>query len=165
MRIPQPEPHPRPFPEPGDPTRRPDPPPRPQPQPQPDGIPDPEPRPKPAATLRAAFLLAGTLQLFAACDRWSLSVNSDGLLFISIISNDGHSDHRYRIRARQSDGTIRNLEIPASGQLSSSGLEAGMVDLTLVTPGGCTVSGPNPQTLMIRDGTTTRVTFDVSCRD
>jgi hypothetical protein len=163
MRIPQPEPHPRPFPEPGDPTRRPYPPP--PPEPQPDRIPDPEPRPKPAATLRATFLLGTALQLLAACDQWSLVVNSDGLLFISIVSDNGKFDQRYRVRARQSNGTTSLLEIPASGQLSSSGLEAGMVELTLFTPPGCAVSGPNPQNLMIRDGATVNVTFDVSCRD
>lgn len=161
MRIPQPEPHPQPFPEPGDPRRRPDPPPR--PEPQPDRIPDPEPRPRPAAVLGKALILGCVLQLLGACDRWSLSVNSEGLLFISI-DHDGQTDQGYRVRTRQADGTTRVLEVPASGQLSSSAVAAGIVELTLLPPLGCQVSGPNPQRLMVSDGETINVTFDVSCR-
>ena len=114
------------------------------------------------STLRAGFLLAG-LQLFTACDQWSLSVNSDGLLFISVVGDSG-GHHPYRVRVRQSDGSTAMLEIPPSGQLSSEDLAPGMVELTLFAPPGCTVSGANPQNLTVQRGSTSRVAFDVRCR-
>jgi hypothetical protein len=117
------------------------------------------------STLRTGFLLATALQILAACDEWSLAVNSDGLLFISIISENGEIDRRYRVRAREADGSTQVLEIPPSGQLSSSSLDPGMVELTLLSPPGCTVSSQNPQSLMVREGRTTRVAFDVVCQD
>jgi hypothetical protein len=160
LRIPQPEPHPQPFPEPGDPRRRPDLPPR--PEPQPDGIPDPEPRPKPAAAPRAAIILGGIL-LLGACDQWALIVNSDGLLSITIVSDGGRPDHPYRVRLRQADGSTQVLDVPESGQLPSNAMAAGMLELTLLPPPGCFVTGPNPRNLMVREGEMIDVTFDVSC--
>ena len=113
--------------------------------------------------LRTALLLGSALQLLVACDRWSLIVNSDGVLSITIVSDDGFSGHHFRVRARQADGSTQTLEIPASGRLSSSALESGMVELTLESPEGCIVSGPNPQSLMVGEGPAASVTFDVSC--
>lgn len=159
LTIPQPEPHPQPFPEPGDPRRRPDLPPR--PEPQPDGIPDPEPRPKPAAT-RASIIL-GVILLLGACDRWALVVNSDGILSITIVSDGGLPDHRYRVRVRQSDGRTQVLEVSESDQPSFNAMAAGMLELTLLPPPGCVVTGPNPRSLMVSEGEMIDVTFDVSC--
>jgi hypothetical protein len=161
MRIPQPEPPSPPFPKPDDPRRPPNLPPR--PEPQPDGIPDPEPRPKPQAARRSALVLGGILQLLGACDRWSLILNSEGVLSITIVSDGERPDHRYRVRARQADGTIRMFEVPASGRLSSNALTAGRVELTLLPPEGCTVSEPNPRTLVVVDKAVIDVTFDVAC--
>jgi hypothetical protein len=164
LKIPQPEPHPRPFPEPGDPTRRPDPPPR--PEPQPDGIPtpNPEPSPRPLGLLRHLLGVAVFSQVFAACDQWHLSVNSQGLqLAIFINDDDFGSRDRYRLRTRNSEGTNRVFDVPVSGQLTMTAFESGPLELTLIPPTGCLVGDPNPRTLNVSQGEQLSVTFEVSC--
>jgi hypothetical protein len=169
MKVPQPEPHPRPFPEPGDPRRRPDLPPR--PEPQPDGTPDPEPRPRPAASTVISRLStlskqagAGLLCLLPACDYWRLSINSEGLfLAVVIVGDDDRFRHRYRIRARDSDGTTRTLELPQSGQLPFNGFAPGPIEITLLVPEPCQVSGPNPRMITGSSAETVTLSYEVRC--
>jgi hypothetical protein len=108
--------------------------------------------------LPAALILTA---LLSACDQWALFVNSDGVLSITIVS-DGDGPGRFRVRASQG-GATRVLDVPASGQLSSSDFNAGEVELTLLPPAGCEVSGPNPRTLTVRADDAVNVAFDVHC--
>ena len=112
--------------------------------------------------LRAALGLAGLLHL-AACDQWHLSINSDGLVFISVIGDAGESRHRFRLRTRDAGGTVRILDVPASGELTLTPVADGLLQLTLLAPEGCQVAGPNPQTLTVSAGREGRVAFDVRC--
>jgi hypothetical protein len=111
--------------------------------------------------LRSAFGLAGLL-LLAACDQWHLSINSDGLVFISVIG-DGEPRGRFRLRTRDAGGTIRIMDVPASGQLTLTPVADGALQLTLLAPEGCQIAGPNPQTLSVSAGQESRVAFDVRC--
>jgi hypothetical protein len=53
--------------------------------------------------------------------------------------------------------------VPASGQLSLSDFNSGEVELTLLPPAGCEVSGPNPRTLTVSTDDAVNVAFDVLC--
>jgi hypothetical protein len=112
--------------------------------------------------LCSALALGGTLPSVAACDQWALRVNSDGLLSIQIVSDGGRSQGRFRVRARQADGS-RVLDVPASGQLSLADLSPGKVELTLLLPAGCRVSGPNPRSMTLAPNDAVSVAFEVRC--
>jgi hypothetical protein len=112
----------------------------------------------PPVTLALAALL-----LLTACDQWALFVNSDGVLSVSIFSDGSQPQDRFRIRARQTDGTLRILDVPASGPLTLSSAAGSTVELTLLTPDGCRVSAPNPRTLSPGSDQTVGVVFDVQC--
>jgi hypothetical protein len=107
--------------------------------------------------------LALSLVQLTGCDRWALSVGGDGLLFVGVVGDDRHQSGRFRVRAREADGAIRILDVPASGQLSLSGLAAGTVELTLLLPPGCRVAGPNPQALIVTPDQAANAAFDVRC--
>jgi hypothetical protein len=109
-----------------------------------------------------AFALVALLPL-AACDQWALFVNSDGVLSVSIFSDGSQPQDHFRIRARQTDGTLRILDVPASGPLTLSGSAGSTVELTLLTPDGCRVSAPNPRTVSAGSDQTVGVVFDVHC--
>jgi hypothetical protein len=111
---------------------------------------------------RAALALAGLLYL-TACDQWHLSINSDGLVFISVIGDNGEPRHRFRLRSRDAGGMTRILDVPSSGQLTLTPVSDGELQLTLLPPEGCQVSGPNPQTLVVTAGQEARVAFDARC--
>lgn len=106
----------------------------------------------------AALALGGLL--LGGCDQWALSVGGNGLLFIGV-TGDAHPG-RFRVRARQAEGT-RLLDMPASGQLNLSGLAPGVVELTLLLPPGCQVTGANPQTLTVSADQPSEAAFDVRC--
>ena len=108
------------------------------------------------------LLLAGLL-LLSACDEWHLSINSDGLVFISIIDDRHELRDRFRVRIRDVSGTTRMLAVPVSGELSLSPMADGALQLTLETPEGCLVSGPNPLMVTVSTGEESRVTFEVHC--
>jgi len=112
--------------------------------------------------LGAALTFAGVCPLLAGCDRWALSVNGDGLLFIAVI-DDGNGHGGFRIRARESDGTSRIMDVPPSGSVTLGHFAAGQVELTLLPPQGCNVSAPNPRTLSITAGNPVNVGFEVRC--
>jgi len=112
--------------------------------------------------LRAALGLAGLLHL-AACDQWHLSINSDGLVFISVIGDGGDHRERFRVRTRDAGGTIRILDVPASGQLTVKPASDGLLELTLLTPKGCWVVGSNPRMLTVAADQEFRLAFDVRC--
>jgi hypothetical protein len=112
----------------------------------------------PPVTLALAALL-----LLTACDQWALFVNSDGVLSVSIFSDGSQPQDRFRIRARQGDGTIRVLDVPASGPLTLNGPAGSTVELTLLSPEGCRVSAPNPRTVSPGSDQTVGVVFDVQC--
>jgi hypothetical protein len=112
--------------------------------------------PLPAALAFASLVLTG-------CDRWALSIGGDGLLFVGVVGDNDHHPGRFRVRTREPDGATRILDVPASGQLSLSGLAAGTVELTLLLPPGCRVAGLNPQTLMVTADQAANAAFDVRC--
>lgn len=112
--------------------------------------------------LRAALTLAG-LFLLAACDQWHLSIDSDGLVFISVIGDRAEPRERFRLRTRDARGTTRILDLPASGQLTLTPVADGPLELTLLTPEVCHVVGPNPRTLAVTAGQEVRSAFDVRC--
>ena len=111
---------------------------------------------------RATLALAGLLSL-PACDQWHLSVNSDGLVFISVVGDGGEPRTRFRLRTRDAAGTTRVLDVPASGQLTLTAQTDGALLLTLLAPESCRVAGPNPRTLIVSTGQEARVAFDVRC--
>jgi hypothetical protein len=112
--------------------------------------------------LRGALALAGLLYL-AACEEWHLSINSDGLVFISVTGDTGGPGHRFRLRTRHDDGVVRIVDVPASGQLELSPMASGTVELTLLTTEACRVAGANPRTVSVIGGEETRTGFDVRC--
>jgi hypothetical protein len=103
------------------------------------------------------------LLLLTACDQWALFVNSDGVLSISIFSDGFQPQDRFRVRARQADGIIRVVDLPASGPLTLSGAAGRTVELTLLSPEGCQVTAPNPRTVSVGPDQTVGVVFDVQC--
>lgn len=111
--------------------------------------------------LLRALPLVGLLTI-TGCERWSLSVNQDGLVLISVIG-DGNGRDRFRVRSRQSDGRVQVLDVPSSGHLTLRSVADGMLVLTLIPPGGCRVVGSNPRTLNVSDGQDLGVEFDVRC--
>jgi hypothetical protein len=112
--------------------------------------------------LSGAFALGVVLPL-TGCDQWALSVNSDGLLFVSIVGGDGNHRDRFRLRTRQSNGATRLLDVPPSGSLTLRDLSPGALELTLLPPERCAVAPPNPRTLTVGAEGTVRVAFDVRC--
>jgi hypothetical protein len=112
--------------------------------------------------LRAALGLAGLL-LLAACDQWHLSINGDGLVFISVIGDHGGPRDRFRLRTRDAGGTTQIVDLPPTGQLTLTPVADGALELTLLAPEGCQVAEPNPQTLTVSAGQESRVAFDVRC--
>jgi hypothetical protein len=114
-------------------------------------------------SLRAALAL-GLLHPITACDQWAVLVNSDGVLSISIVSDGFGLGNRFRVRARQADGVIRVLDVPPSGKLMLGGTGDGPVELTLLAPGDCRVSGLNPRTVSAGAHESVNVVFDVDCR-
>ncbi len=111
---------------------------------------------------RTALALGGLFYL-AACDQWHLSVNADGLVFVSVIGEDSDPRHRFRLRTREADSAVRILDVPASGQLTVKAAADGPLELTLLTPEGCRVVGSNPRTLSVTAGQEVRSAFDVRC--
>ena len=111
---------------------------------------------------RAALTLGGFL-LLAACEDWHLSVNSNGLVFISVVGDTGEPGHRFRLRTRDSGGAVQTLEVPASGHLTFTPVVDGPLEITLLPPDGCRVTGENPRTLSVTAAQELRLTFDVRC--
>jgi hypothetical protein len=97
-----------------------------------------------------------------ACDQWALVINGDGLLLITVVG-DGNVPDRFRVRARQSDGTSRTMEVPASGNLALGNFTTGQLELTLLAPEGCSVAAPNPRTLIVNADEPVNVGFEVRC--
>jgi hypothetical protein len=112
--------------------------------------------------MNRTLALAGLLFL-PACDQWHLSINSDGLVFISIIDDEDLPGDRFRVRIRSFDGTTQTLGVPASGELSLTQVADGSIELTLLAPEPCRVAGPNPRSVSVTTGNETRVSFDVRC--
>ena len=112
--------------------------------------------------LRAA-LAGGCVLPLTACDQWALMVNSDGILNIHITNDGFQTGGRYRVRAREADGTTRLLDVPDSGVTAFRSGSAGPIELTLLAPLQCRVSPPNPRTLTVAADQTVSVAFDVHC--
>jgi hypothetical protein len=112
--------------------------------------------------LRVGLALGGSF-LLSGCDQWALRINSDGLLSINIVNDGGHARGRFRVRASQDGGLVRMLDLPASGQLRLDGFSEGALELMLLAPAGCEVSGPNPLEVEVQSGNTLNVAFSVRC--
>jgi hypothetical protein len=110
--------------------------------------------------LRAALL--GALLYLTACEEWHLSINRDGLVLISVIGDHGGRE-RFRLRTRDSGGTTRTLDVPASGHVTLTPVTSGELQVVLLVPEDCEVSGPNPQLLTVPAGREVRLAFDVRC--
>jgi hypothetical protein len=113
--------------------------------------------------LRAALLLAA-LPYLPACEEWHLSINRDGLVLVSVIGDGAGRGGRYRLRTRDADGVTRTLDVPASGTVTLTPPADGELEVALLVPDGCRVSGPNPQTLTLSGGQAERVSFEARCR-
>ncbi|MGZ8391587.1 MAG: hypothetical protein ACXWWK_01970 [Gemmatimonadales bacterium] len=111
---------------------------------------------------QTALALGGLLYL-AACDQWHLSINSDGLVFVSVIGEDVEPRHRFRLRTRGADQAVRTLDVPASGQLTVTAATDGPLELTLLMPEDCRVVGSNPRMLTVTAGREVRSAFGVRC--
>jgi hypothetical protein len=101
--------------------------------------------------------------LLAACDYWSLQVNGDGLLLVTVIGDDRSKGGGYRVRTRHPDGSTRTSDVPASGRLTMRSSGTGMLELTLLPPAECRVSPPNPRRLVVTADQQIDVAFDVNC--
>ena len=108
-------------------------------------------------------LALGSSSLLSGCDQWALRINSDGLLSINIVSDGGQAPGRFRVRASQAGGLVRMIDLPASAQLRLDDFSEGALELTLLPPVGCRVSGPNPLHVEIESGHTLTVAFSVFC--
>ena len=111
---------------------------------------------------RTALALAGFL-LVAACEEWHLSVNSNGLVFISVVGDAGEPRHRFRLRTRDTGGAVQILDVPAAGHLTFTPVVDGPLEVTLLPPDGCRVTGDNPRTLAVTAAQELRLAFDVRC--
>jgi hypothetical protein len=91
------------------------------------------------------------LALLAACDQWALSINSGGLLFISVVEDGRQPPRRtgYRMRLRDAAGAVRDVDLPVGGDYRLELAAPGSVELTLVPPAGCAVEGANPRTVSL----------------
>lgn len=113
--------------------------------------------------MRRIALGLTVLLYLAACDQWHLSINSNGLVFISVIGDNGGHRGRFRVRTRDAGGTTRVVDMPASGPLTLTPVADGELHVALLVPKGCEVSGPNPQTVSVSAGQEVRLAFDVRC--
>ncbi len=113
-------------------------------------------------TIRTAALMAVLLPM-AACDAWYLAVNSDGLLFVSVVGVSGEPRYHFRIRTRDAGGTTRTIDLPPSRELTLSPRVDGAFELNLLAPAGCQVAGDNPRTVVVEMGREDRLVFEVRC--
>jgi hypothetical protein len=111
--------------------------------------------------IRFALALTGTFAL-GACEAWHLSINSDGLVFVSVVS-DGYPRHRFRLRTRDTHGAVHVSDVPGSGQVTLSGVADGALELTLLPPERCQITSPNPRTVSVASGRELHLTFGASC--
>ena len=114
------------------------------------------------ASVRVALTLIGCLPL-GACEAWHLSINSDGLVFVSIIG-DAEPHDRFRLRTSDGGGAVRTFAMPKAGPLEFSPVSGGALELTLLPPDGCQVSGLNPRSFIVASGQELRLAFDVTCK-
>ena len=122
---------------------------------------DPVSSPLLGSSLRA--IACGALLYVAGCDQWHLSINGDGLLFVSVIGDGAGPQGRFRARTLDAEATVQVLDVPSSGRLTLSPVAAGTLELTLLPPAGCTVTGANPRVLTVAADKTVRTNFDVRC--
>ena len=110
--------------------------------------------------LRTAALMAGLLPM-SACEAWYLAINSDGLIFVSVVGSSG--EHHFQVRTRDAGGETLTMDLPASRELTLNPQVVGAFELNLLAPAGCRVTGANPQTVLVSTGRESRVVFDVRC--
>jgi len=103
------------------------------------------------------------LLYLTACEEWHLSINRDGLVLVSVIGDGADRGGRYRLRTRGGDGVTRTLDVPASGTVALTPLSDGELQVGLLVPDGCRVSGPNPRMVTVLGGQEVRLAFDVRC--
>ena len=106
--------------------------------------------------------MAGLL-LIAACEEWHLSVNNNGLVLISVAGDAAEPPHRFRLRTRDAGDAVQIVDVPASGHLTFTPVLDGPLEITLLPPDGCRVTGPNPRTLSVTPAQELRLAFNVRC--
>ncbi len=111
---------------------------------------------------RADLVLTALLCL-TACEGWHLSINRDGLVLVSVIGDGADQGGRYRLRTRDDDGVTRVLDVPASGTVILTPVSDGELQVALLVPDSCRVSGLNPRTVTVSGGKEVRLAFDVRC--
>ena len=102
--------------------------------------------------------------LLAACDAWSLSINSDGFIHITVVGGDTHRPRDgYRIRVTRSATDSYVVSLPESGELRLERVPGQSVTLALVAPDGCRVAEP-AAVVSAGTGSPQRATFALACR-
>lgn len=102
------------------------------------------------------------LVLLAGCDAWSLSLNSDGFIRITITGGEAYRPRDgYRIRVtRGADSYVALL--PESGELRLHDYAAEPLTLSLVPPGDCVVS-PATDAVSLDARRTGSASFALAC--
>lgn len=112
-----------------------------------------------------ALTLGLSVLLLAGCDAWALSIGGDGLIFVSVIDDDGHRRPRggYRIRVRADGRPPYEVALPPDGRLRLDPPADGPVELALVPPAGCRAVEPSALTVTPSDDGAARATFRLAC--
>src|SRR5688572_32685861 len=110
--------------------------------------------------LRTAALVAVLLPM-AACEAWYLAVNTDGLIFISVVGSPPERPYHFQVRTRDAGGATRTIDLPPSRELTLTPRVEGAFELNLLAPAGCQVKGANPRTVVVASGRENRLVFDV----
>jgi hypothetical protein len=121
------------------------------------------PTPTGLRTLLCTAALIAVLPPMTACDAWYLAVNTDGLIFVSVVGVSGEARHRFRVRTRDARGATRTIDLPPSRELTLTPRVDGAFELNLLAPPGCRVEGANPRTVTVAAGRENRLVFDVRC--
>lgn len=102
------------------------------------------------------------LALLAGCDAWSLSINGDGFIHITITGGDPYRPRDgYRIRVTRGEDSYIAV-LPESGELHLEDYAGERLTVSLVPPAGCVVS-PATDPVALDAGGAGRATFALAC--
>ena len=99
----------------------------------------------------------------AACDYWALSINSDGLIHVTVLGGDGYRPRDgYRIRVIRGPGETSVVNLPESGVLQVDAPPGAQVTLALMPPAGC-IAAASEQSVRVGAGSTATARFELAC--